>query len=101
MILDMAQGLPEADARILRQALEAHRPELDNDEDPRLGSEQMRQVLSADPFDLEAFRRMSSQFRARQERRGEVITAIMADALPRMSPEGRRHLADHPPRPPR
>lgn len=99
MILDMADSLPEPDARILRQSLESHRSELAGEEDQPPKGDRIREVLSSDPFDLEAFRQVTSEFHASHERTGRVITEILAEALPRMSYEGRKHLADHPPRP--
>lgn len=99
MILDMAENLPEPDARILRQAFEAHKKAFPTDDDPRRGFDRMRQILSTEPFDLEAFRKASSEFRAKQDRFGATITDILADALPAMSPEGRKALANRPPRP--
>lgn len=95
-LLDMAENLPEDDARILRQAFEAHKEEFPGDMGPPL-----RDALVAEPFDLEAFLRMESEFRANREREGAVIGMILAEALPKMSPEGRKRLAAHPPRPPK
>lgn len=66
MLLDMTQSLPEADARILRKALEDRRSDFIPDENPNLGFEQMRDALSAEPFDPEAFAHTCSEFRARQ-----------------------------------
>ncbi|MGE5517209.1 MAG: periplasmic heavy metal sensor [Bacteroidota bacterium] len=99
MILEMAEALPEADARILRQALDARRDELSPGEDPKKRFDEMRAVLRAEPFDPEAFERVSSEFRAKHERGGRIIGEILMDALPRMSPEGRKALADRPPPP--
>lgn len=99
MILDMAEALPEADARILRQALDARRNELSPDEDPKARFDEMRAVLRAEPFDPKTFERASSEFRAKHERDTRVIGEILLDAVPRMSPEGRKALADRPPPP--
>lgn len=105
IVLDMAEGLPEADARILRQAYEARRSELEVNADPGRGFEEMRRAVSAEPFDSAAFLRVTSEFRARQDRMHRVTSEILADALPRLSPEGRKRLAERPPpgdrRPPR
>ena len=100
-LLDMAESLPEDDARILRQAFEAHKGEFPGDMGPPHGFDRMRDALVAEPFDLEAFLRMESEFRANREREGAVIGLALAEALPKMSPEGRKRLAAHPPRPPR
>lgn len=99
MLLDMAEALPEADARILRQALEARRSELSTDENPKGRFDEMRAVLSAEPFDPKAFERVSSEFRAKHERNARIIQEILTEAVPRMSPEGRKALANRPPPP--
>lgn len=99
MLLDMAESLPEADARILRQALEARRSELPTDENTKRRFDEMRAVLSAEPFDPEAFARVSSEFRARHERNGQILGEVLVDAVTRMSPKGRKALADRPPPP--
>lgn len=99
MLLDMAESLPEADARILRQALEARRSELSTDENPKRRFDEMRAVLLAEPFDPEAFSRVSSEFRAKHERNGQIINEILIEAVTRMSPEGRKALANRPPPP--
>ena len=101
MILDMAETLPPDDARILRQAFEVHREQFPPDSGTPHGFERMRDVLTAEPFDLEAYLCMESEFRASREREGAMIGALLADALPQMSPEGRKRMADRPPRPPR
>jgi|AGTN01.1.fsa_nt_gi hypothetical protein len=103
-IEEMARSLPAADAQILRDALNTHRGVLEGeeDDDPRQYHERMRRILLAEPFDAEAFRQMASEFHARRERVGSVLGEILADALPRMSPEGRKAMADfRPPPPPR
>lgn len=101
MILDMADTLPEDDARILRQAFDAHRHEFPQDFDPARGFERMRKILTAEPFDLEAFLRMESEFRANREREGATIGAILSESLPKMTPEGRKRMAERAPRLPR
>lgn len=98
MLEDMAGALPPADAQILRQAMEVHREELrPEDDNPQQQHEKMRRILAADPFDLDAFKQFTSEFRARRDRVGETIGNVLADALPRMSREGRKRLADMPP----
>lgn len=96
IILDMAEALPEADARILRQAYEARRSELEDDT-PRRNFDEIRRAMSAEPFDPAAFLRVTSEFHARQHRVHQVTDEILADALPRLSPEGRKRLAERPP----
>jgi uncharacterized membrane protein len=99
MIRDMANELPEADARILRQAYEAHRAELAPP--PSDGFHRMEQTLQAEPFDVAAFREAAREFRANQERQHVALSDILAEALPQMSQEGRNRLAHHRRPPPR
>lgn len=103
IVEEMAESLPAADARILREALDAKRGALAEEGDgPREFHERTRQVLLAEPFDPDSFRRLTSEFHARRERVGTIIGDILVEALPRMSPEGRKALADfRPPPPPR
>lgn len=102
-ILDeMADILPAEDARILRAAMEAHRNDfIEPRDEPRRHHEQMRQALVAEPFDVEAFRRATSDFRAKRERMGAHIDDVLIDALPKISPEGRKRLAEFRPPPPK
>ncbi|HTH16163.1 MAG TPA: periplasmic heavy metal sensor [Magnetospirillum sp.] len=100
MLEDMVEILPPADAALLRTAMDAHRAELSEPrEHPREHLERMRQALLAEPFDIQVFRQVDAEFRASRERTGAAIGEVLAEALPQMSPEGRKRLADF--RPPR
>lgn len=102
MIEEMAETLPAADARILRETLDAKRGVLTEEGDrPQEFRERVRQILLTEPFDPEAFKRLISEFHARRERTAVVLNDILAEALPRMSLEGRKTLADFRPPPPR
>jgi hypothetical protein len=84
---EMAATLPSADAAILPDA-------------PFRQHERFRQALLAEPFDVEEFRRINDEFHARRERMGRIIDAVLSEAVPKISPEGRRRLAEfRPPRP--
>lgn len=96
---DMVQVLPPADAGILRTAIEAHRGELVGEVEPPF--QKLRQVLSTEPFDLDAFKKVESEFRAKRELVGAVIGQVMVEALPKMSAEGRKRLAEFRPPPPK
>lgn len=99
---EMAEILPPADARILRDAVDARRNDLAEPPDaPFRQHERMRQVLLAEPFDAEAFRGITSEFHARRERVGKVIGEVLTETLPKMSPEARKRLAEFRPPPPR
>lgn len=100
MLEEMASILPSSDAQILRQAMESRRGELTADEGgPPRPFEDIRRVLSAEPFDVDEFVRVNSEFRAKHERIGAIIGEVLTEALPRMSPEGRKRLAEFRPGP--
>lgn len=101
---EMARRLPTADGRILRDAMARRLPELEASwRDDREAPDRMRGILRSDPFDEAAFRR---QLLAR-EAVGRMLAEVLPDAVAKMSPEGRRALADWgppgspPPPPPR
>lgn len=97
MLEEMAQILPPADASILRAAMAARRTDLAEPAAPPF--QRMRQVLAAEPFDLEAFTRINREFHARNERVGAVIAQVLTEALPKMSSDGRKRLAEFRPPP--
>ncbi len=102
LLEEMADVLPPEDARVLRAAMEAHRTDFSESRDePRRHHEQIRLALMAEPFDVEAFRRASSEFRAKRERMGDRLDVVLIEALPKMSPEGRKRLAEFRPPPPK
>lgn len=99
MLQDMAEALPEADARILRQAIEAHKSAFSERNDPKQHFDAMRQILQTEPFDPDAFARLSSEIRASHDRHSQAINDVLLEAVPKMSPEGRKALANRPPPP--
>lgn len=102
LLEEMANVLTPTDAAILRGAMETHRNDLTEPPDARFHQhDRMRQVLLAEPFDVEAFRRINSEFHARHERMGRVIGEVLSDAVPKMSPDGRKRLAEFRPPPPK
>jgi len=92
----LAADLPAADAAILWQAYEAHRPTLDarHAHDPR---DAMRQAiqdgLRADPFDPEALIGRLAEIDQDEQRFHRHIERHLIDAIATMSPEGRHRLA--------
>lgn len=100
MLEDMAATLPSSDALILRQAMETRRSALTGEMDnPRQHMDRLRQILSSEPFDLDTYLKANSEFRARRDHISTVMGDVLADALPKMSQEGRKRLADFRPGP--
>jgi len=96
----MLSELPAEDARILRKAAD--------DEQARSGGltdgpwddpERLRRILLSDPFDLQAFLDVSNEGRKHFNHHNDTLQRILADALPRLSVEGRRGLAKSMPPP--
>ena len=96
MAARMADGLPPADAEILRQAFraqesalsEAHRG-IDSFHD------RVRAALEAPVFDPQALTAALSDASRGHAAFDQAMTAAMVDAASRMSAEGRRRLASH------
>lgn len=95
MMKRMDDALPDKDAAILRNAMEAARPDRAGEEKERQTfHDQLRRILRTEPFDEaafgEAFARMDADMRGHHER----FQAGLLQALRAMSPEGRRAFAD-------
>lgn len=100
IIQDMIGVLPPQDAKILSQILQEHQAALAAlAATPRRGHEEIRLSLTAEPFDIAAFQKTMRDLRARQEQEGRLIELIMEEALPHLSSEGRRRLAELEPKP--
>lgn len=102
LIDQMAAVLSDADARVLRQAA-ADQGVLGDDHEVfedfhRRGTALMKQ----ENFDAQAFSQLVEDFAAKRKRNGDLIGRMLVQALPQMSLEGRRALADlrPPPGPP-
>lgn len=100
IIQDMIDVLPPQDAEILSKTLQKHRSALDAlDVSPRRDHADIRRAMTAEPFDIAAFQKIMLDLRARQEQEGRFIELVMNEALPHLSAEGRRRLADLEPKP--
>ncbi|MGE4280254.1 MAG: periplasmic heavy metal sensor [Magnetospirillum sp.] len=97
----MASVLSADDARILRkvateQGVDQHEPE-DFEEFHRRANAMMRQ----EHFDAQGFANLVDEFAAKRQKAGDLIGRMLVHALPQMSLEGRRAIADlRPPGPP-
>lgn len=102
MIEKMASVLSPADAEILRAA--AATELLSHEPPPHWEMEEFRrktaELMMAEPFDEAAFKTHMEEFRQRRERMNDGLGNILTQALPKISAEGRRRLAQlHPPEP--
>ncbi|MBI2242062.1 MAG: periplasmic heavy metal sensor [Magnetospirillum gryphiswaldense] len=98
----MTSVLSEQDARILRQVAKEQgltgQPPDDFENFHRRANEMMRQ----ENFDAAAFARLVDEFAVKREKAGNLIGRMLVHALPQMSLEGRRAIADlRPPEPPK
>jgi len=98
----MASVLSEQDARILRQVAKEQgltgQPPDDFEDFHRRANEMMRQ----ESFDAAAFAQLVDEFAVKREKAGDLIGRMLVHALPQMSLEGRRAIADlRPPGPPK
>jgi uncharacterized membrane protein len=103
MVQKMAEGLPSHDGAILREAFAARAGEFDRaDVVLRALPERVRAILRAEPLNVEA---LTAAFASTSEARTNMDSALgaaMVEASGKMSPEGRRALAEFaPPGPPR
>lgn len=98
----MADGLPAADAAILREAFAAHAPDMGEvDADMRNMHDRIRAILLAPEFDEAALRAVFADGRAARGRMDSSFEAAFIDAVKRISAEGRRKLSRWEPPPPK
>ena len=97
----MADGLPAADAALLRQALAAHVAQLEQADRAMHGfPDRIRQVLDAGEYDPKALQGVLEGAHAARDARDEAMSAALLEAAGKMSAEGRRKLALGGPPPP-
>ncbi|HLN24258.1 MAG TPA: periplasmic heavy metal sensor [Patescibacteria group bacterium] len=90
----MADGLPAADAALLRQAFAAHSGQFDLADQAMHGfPERIRQVLDAADYDPKALQEVLMEGHAAHDARDEAMSLALLDAAAKMSAEGRRKLA--------
>jgi Predicted integral membrane protein len=90
----VASVLPDADAAILRRALEDNRGDMDAEHQRRKTfPREIQAVLAKDPFDPEALAALfATHDKAEQQSRQRLQKALIT-AVGAMSPEGRHRLA--------
>ncbi|GGJ35400.1 periplasmic heavy metal sensor [Neoroseomonas lacus] len=87
-------GLSSDDAAILRGAVRARLGELLNARRGFVAAvERTREEIARDPIDPVALREAIVEARRQRQRFGPVLESILLDAVPRMTPEGRRALS--------
>lgn len=91
----MFASLPDDQRPILESAFAAQRPKLAAaSQAAREAREKVRVILNADTLDPAALDRAFADLRARTEEVQLVMHAAIANAAARMSPEGRKRLAE-------
>lgn len=94
----LAATLPPADAALLRGGIDADRKAIEAAQmQYRSAQSDIRAVLRQEPFDAAAMRAAMSKTRAARQNFDQNLQGVFADAAAKMSPAGRRALADWPP----
>lgn len=94
----MAATLPPSDAALLRGQIDADRAAIEIAQTRyRASQETVRETLRREPFDAEALRAAMAQSRAARQTYDVAIQGAVAVTAPKMSPAGRRAVADWPP----
>lgn len=87
----IAAGLPSSDADILLRAFAERRAPLQAARQQYLVEfERVRQVISAEPFDRDAFEQSIAQLRHTRETERTLFGDAMRDVIPRLSSKGRQ-----------
>jgi uncharacterized membrane protein len=91
----IAEVLPEPDAAILRQAINAERNAIETaQQEYRDARDRIRDTLRRQPFSEQDMRAAMAATRAARQSYDVVLHGMFADAAAKMSPEGRLALAD-------
>lgn len=91
----LAEQLPPADAAVLRRVLDAHHTALQDDEQAEhQAAHEARDALQADTLDPAALRARLEAVHQARSRVGQDMEAVLLEAAPAMSREGRARLAD-------
>lgn len=94
----LAATLPPADAEVLRGEFRARSAAVEPARDAfRRAQDTAREFLRAETFDVGALRAAMAQTRAARQALDPVLHEAIAAAAERMSPAGRKKLADWPP----
>jgi uncharacterized membrane protein len=91
----IGERLPADDRTVLRRAFAARLPALiAAGRDSRDGLDQARADIEADPFDPAKLRADLEAARTARQRAGLLVQEVLLDSLPRLSPRGRKAIAD-------
>jgi uncharacterized membrane protein len=91
----IAAALPAADARILREGIDARHDAIDAAQNHYHDArEEIRATLRQEPFKAQSLRAAMTDTRAARQNFDQVIQAVFADAASNMSAQGRLVLAN-------
>lgn len=91
----IAATLPQADATILRDAMQANHAAIDNAQTKyHTARENIHAALREDPFKIEDLRAAMAETRAARQAYDQVIQGVFADVAAEMSPTARRAVAN-------
>ncbi len=94
----LAATLPDADAAVLRGAIDADRQALETAQtEYHAAQNEIRQALRRQPFDLGVMRAAMTKSRAARQNFDQILQGIFASAASKMSQAGRQAMADWPP----
>lgn len=94
----LAATLPVADADHLRGGIDSKRQALETAQNQyRAAQDDIRQALRAEPFSAEGLRAAMARTRAMRQNFDQILQGVFADAAEKMSPAGRKAVADWPP----
>lgn len=95
MIQRMSADLAPADRDILQSAYEARRPDLDRmDKEVQAARDRVNAAMRAQPYDPAVLEKAMAESRDTREPVIETVEQAVAEAAAKMSPEGRKKLAD-------
>ena len=91
----IAATLPQADAAILRGAMEANHAAIDAAQTKyHTARDHIHATLREDPFKIEDLRAAMAETRAARQAYDQVIQGVFADVAAKMSSAGRHAVAD-------
>jgi uncharacterized membrane protein len=91
----IALALPQADAAILRGAMEANHAAIDAAQTKyHTARDHIHATLREDPFKIEDLRAAMAETRAARQAYDQVIQGVFADVAAKMSSAGRHAVAD-------
>jgi uncharacterized membrane protein len=91
----MASTLPESDGKILRSVSQSRQTSFAGlTAEVEKARDEVRRILRAEPFDQAALQAAFAEVRQRRQAVHEAIHAVLIEAAPQLSPEGRQKLAE-------